>query len=422
MSAYRILYGRIGLTNRIVHFIGPGLRLSRNPGSNFFRISRIKPIITCNKTGSQESSNAEQRLELAIQAAGLGIWDWDVINDETHFDKNWIRTLGYDSRELLKSSNWLALVHPEDYNMVSEITEELIMGKYPSNSLAYRIKTKHGSWKWILSFSKIQSFQVDGKAAVIIGTHLDIDFIKEKEIELEEITRELRKTNSELEKFAYITSHNLRAPVVNLRTLTEMQAEEVLSSEANAEITENIRYCVKQLDSTLNDLIEIVASKSENDVKKEHLDLEAELEQIIRSIGQQVHDSGAHIEKNFSESESIFFSKRFLHSILINLLTNAIKYRSDKRKLEINLKTCIHKDYTELYFSDNGLGMDMNKFGNKVFGLYQRFHGKIEGKGLGLYIIKSQIEAMDGKIEVDSEPEVGTTFKISFKNRISQQR
>ncbi len=369
-----------------------------------------------------DRKDAEQRLELAIQAAGLGIWDWDVINDETHFDKNWIRTLGYDSRELLKSSNWLALVHPEDYNMVSEITEDLIMGKYPSNSLAYRIKTKHGSWKWILSFSKIQSFQVDGKAAVIIGTHLDIDFIKEKEIELEEITRELRKTNSELEKFAYITSHNLRAPVVNLRTLTEMQVVEDPSSEFNAEIAENIRYCVKQLDSTLNDLIEIVASKSGNDVKKEHLDLETELEQIIRSIGQQVNDSGARIEKDFSASKSIFFSKRFLHSILINLLTNAVKYRSDKRRLEITLKTSVHRDYTVLHFSDNGLGMDMEKFRNKVFGLYQRFHNTIEGKGLGLYIIKYQIEALDGKIEVDSKPNVGTTFIISFKNPVSPQQ
>lgn len=367
-----------------------------------------------------DRKGAEQRLELAIQAAGLGIWDWDLQKDEVHHDKNWIRTLGYDSDKLLKSSTWLEIIHPEDHPMVKEIIDGLILGRYPSNSLAYRIKTSQGSWKWILSFSKVQGYLEDGRPAVIIGTHLDIDFIKEKEIELEEITRELRKTNSELEKFAYITSHNLRAPVVNLRSLTEMQSEETLSSELNAEITEKINYCVKQLDSTLNDLIEIVASKSGNDVKKEHLHLETELDQIIRSIGQQVNESGAQIQKNFTECESIFFSKRFLHSILINLLTNAVKYRSEKRKLVINLTTRIHKDHTILYFSDNGLGMNMEKYGNKIFGLYQRFHNKIEGKGLGLYIIKSQVEALDGKIEVDSKPDEGTTFKISFRNPASQ--
>ncbi|MEJ7694680.1 ABC transporter substrate-binding protein [Daejeonella sp.] len=360
----------------------------------------------------------EQRLELAIQAAGLGIWEWDLVSNKTSYDSNWVRALGYDPDEFLKNSSWLDIVHEEDHDTVREIITGQVDGRYTSNSLAYRIKTKQGPWKWILSFSKVVSFQEDGKAANMIGTHLDIDFIKEKEIELQEITNELRKTNSELEKFAYITSHNLRAPVVNLMSLTEMQSEEALSPELNEEITHKIHYCVKQLDSTLSDLIEIVASKSGNHVHRESLDIETELNLIIRSIEKQVTESGAQIEINFSEINTIYFPKRFLHSILLNLLTNAVKYGSDKRKLIISLKTRVQKDYTVLYFSDNGLGMDMTKFGSKIFGLYQRFHNKIEGKGLGLYIIKSQIESLDGKIEVDSMPDVGTTFKISFKNGV----
>jgi signal transduction histidine kinase len=84
----------------------------------------------------------------------------------------------------------------------------------------------------------------------------------------------------------------------------------------------------------------------------------------------------------------------------------------------ISLKTREDKDFTQLFFSDNGIGINLDKYGNKIFGLYQRFHSNIEGKGLGLYIIKSQIEAMDGKIEVDSLPDVGTTFCIYFsKNK-----
>lgn len=361
---------------------------------------------------------AEQRLELAIQAAGLGIWEWDLVSDKTTYDNNWVRALGYEPDEFLKNSSWLDLVHEEDHETVKETLNGLINGRYPSSSLAYRIKTKQDAWKWILSFSKVVNFQEDGRAAHMIGTHLDIDFIKQKEIELQDITNELRKTNAELEKFAYITSHNLRAPVVNLMSLTEMQAEEILSPELNEEITHKIHHCVKQLDSTLSDLIEIVASKSGNHVHKEVLDIEAELNLIIRSIEKQVTESGAHIDFNFSEISTIYFPKRVIHSILLNLLTNAIKYRSDKRNLVITLKTRLNKDYTILYFNDNGLGMNMSKFGNKIFGLYQRFHSKIEGKGLGLYIIKSQIESLDGKIEVDSMPDVGTTFKISFKNAV----
>lgn len=219
--------------------------------------------------------------------------------------------LGYDPEGFLKDSSWLELVHPEDHDMVKEIMTGLVDGKYPSNSLAYRIKTKEGIWKWILAFTKVVSFQNDGKAANIIGTHLDIDFIKEKEIELENTTKELRKTNAELQKFAYITSHNLRAPVVNLMSLTEMQSEEALSPELHEEINHKIHYCV--------------------------------------------------ITTGFNPGRP-------------------------------------------------------DKFGKKIFGLYQRFHSKIDGKGLGLYIVKSQIESMDGKIEVNSVPDSGTTFEISFKN------
>lgn len=359
---------------------------------------------------------AEQRLELAIEAAGLGIWEWNLVTGDRSYDKTWVKSLGYDPETFSQdASTWMDMVHPEDHENVQEIMTALIKGVAPSRSLAYRLKTGEGNWKWILSFSKIQEFQEDGKAHSIIGTHLDIDFIKGKESELHDITTELRKTNAELEKFAYITSHNLRAPVVNLVSLAEMQSDDSISPELNSEITAKIHYCVKQLDTTLNDLIEVVASKSK-DVQKENLNIQDELTAVIRSIEKQVNESGAQIDTNFTEVKEIYFPKRFLQSILLNLLTNAIKYRSDKRRLNISLKTRSKKDHVILYFSDNGSGMDMEKFGKKIFGLYQRFHGKIDGKGLGLYIIKSQIESLDGKIEVDSMPDVGTTFKISFRN------
>lgn len=193
-----------------------------------------------------------------------------------------------------------------------------------------------------------------------------------------------------------------------------MQTEEALPDELRKEIDQKIHHCVKQLDATLNDLIEIVASKSADHVQKEVLDLEVELDLVLRSIENQVSNSEAQIETDFAECPKIYFPRHLLHSILLNLLTNAIKYKSDNRKLLISLKTGNNRDHTILYFSDNGLGINMDKFGNKIFGLYQRYHTKIEGKGLGLYIVKSQIEAMHGKIEVDSIPDIGTTFRIYF--------
>ena len=370
------------------------------------------------QTEIMNRSKAEQRLEFAIEAAGLSIWSRDLETNKVVYDRNWFRNQGIDPDVFLNHDALLKAIHPDDQGNVNQATAALRKGKNLYNNLTYRIKTIHGDWKWLLSFSKMTNSEGTGKGNIVVGSFLDIDFIKRKEIELQEVTKELRKKNDELEKFAYITSHNLRAPVVNLLSLTEMQQETTLTKELQDEIRKNIHESVKQLDDTLNDLIEIVASKSGKSAQSEELDLQTELNIVIKTIEKQIKTSGAKIEVNFTECAKIYFPRHYLHSILINLLTNAIKYKSDNRNLVVTIKTRNGKDFTQLYFSDNGIGINLEKYGKKIFGLYQRFHSNIDGKGLGLYIIKSQIEAMDGKIEVDSLPDVGTTFCIYFnKNR-----
>jgi ABC-type nitrate/sulfonate/bicarbonate transport system substrate-binding protein/signal transduction histidine kinase len=360
-------------------------------------------------------TKAEQRLEIAIEAAGLCIWSRNLDTNELIYDRNWFLNQGIDPDVFLEHEKLIDAIHPDDQENVKQAASALRKGKKQYNNLTYRLRTIHGEWKWLLSFSKMNNSESKGKGKIVIGSILDIDFIKRKEIELQEITKELRKKNNELEKFAYITSHNLRAPVVNLISLTELQKETNLTQELQDEIHQNIHDCVKQLDNTLNDLVEIVASQSGKPAKSEDLDLKTELNIVIKTIENQIRSSGAKIEVNFPNDLKIHFPRHYLHSILLNLFTNAIKYKSQDRNLVISLKTREGKDFTQFFFSDNGIGINLDKYGNKIFGLYQRFHSNIEGKGLGLYIIKSQIEAMDGKIEVDSLPEVGTTFCIYFK-------
>lgn len=227
----------------------------------------------------------------------------------------------------------------------------------------------------------------------------------------------LIKANNSLERFAYITSHNLRAPVTNLISLTQIQKDKSLTNEFKDEISDKIHECVIQLDSTLNDLVELIASKSGENIKSENLDLQTEFDKVLYSIDSQVQQSELQVETNFSERSQIYFPKQFLNSILLNLLTNAIKYKSDDRKLLIRLRTESKIGETILHFSDNGIGMNLKTIGDKIFGLYQRFHTDIEGKGMGLYIIKSQIEAMGGRIEVESEPGQGTSFRIYFNSQ-----
>jgi PAS domain S-box-containing protein len=359
---------------------------------------------------------ADERLELAIEAAGLGLWELDLKDKTAHLNQRWIlNQLGYQWDDASKDlSQWDSLIHPEDKARVEKVNREFLNSHSSSNTITYRVKTSESEWRWILSFRKISGRDGTGKPTNITGLHLDIDSIKRKEFELQELTKELLKKNGELEKFAYITSHNLRAPVVNLKSLTEMHAAGDLPQDLENEINAKIRQSVKQLDNTLNDLVEIVSSKSGEQITKESLNLPIELDQVMASIENQIQLSEAIIQTDFSEVEHINFPKRYLTSILLNLLTNGIKYRSSERALVITIKTHVESNFTVLSFTDNGIGINMQKFGHKVFGLYQRFHSNIDGKGLGLYIIKSQIEAMDGKIEVESTENTGTTFRIYF--------
>ncbi|HYK75371.1 MAG TPA: ABC transporter substrate-binding protein [Daejeonella sp.] len=364
----------------------------------------------------EERQKAEERLELAIEAAGLGLWELDLKEQKAYINQRWIANqLGYFwENPNLNISDWINLIHPEDKPNFNKDNTKFLASNTSSNQITYRIKTSEGDWLWLLSFRKISERDEVGNPVKITGMHLNIDNIKRKELELRQLTKELLKKNSELEKFAYITSHNLRAPVVNLRSLTEIHASGDLPADLEEEINQKIRQSVIQLDNTLNDLVEIVSSKSGNKVHIEELSFQTELDQVMTSIENQIQSSNALVESDFSEVNKVFFPRKYLVSILQNLLTNAIKYRSPERQLVIKMKTRLERDFIIFTFSDNGTGFNMARFKSKIFNLYQRFHSHIEGKGLGLYLIRSQVEAMDGKIDVESVEHVGTTFHIHF--------
>jgi signal transduction histidine kinase len=125
------------------------------------------------------------------------------------------------------------------------------------------------------------------------------------------------------------------------------------------------------------------------------------------------------IQTNFSKAPMVVTVRPYLDSILLNLISNSIKYRSSNRAPLIKISTHIQDEYTVLTISDNGLGINLDLYREKLFTLYSRFHYHVEGKGLGLYLIKTQVTALGGKIEVESEVDNGITFRIYFKTQKS---
>jgi signal transduction histidine kinase len=245
---------------------------------------------------------------------------------------------------------------------------------------------------------------------------LEVEIIQRKKQEagLEKMSHELLARNNELQQFAYLTSHNLRAPVTNLRTLIKLFDKNSLS-DRNKLFFDKIEFSVNNFNQMLSDLNEILSARKTEVITYKTLDFTAELQHVLQSIGQTVAEEDLKVSHDFSQQSKINCSPVVIQSVLLNLITNAIKYKKPGTHPEIFLQTILSGEFLVLKVTDKGVGINLHKHGEKIFTPYQRFHPTVEGKGLGLYLIKTQIEKMGGHITLESEENVGTTFNIYFK-------
>jgi CHASE3 domain sensor protein len=229
----------------------------------------------------------------------------------------------------------------------------------------------------------------------------------------DELIRELNYQNRQLDDFAHLTSHNIRSPAVNIYTLISL-LDEHSSLEDYKLIYGKLTKVSKNLNETLNELIEVLQVKNNTNIERELLSFEAVFNKVKDSMQGDILLSQALISSNFEEAPCIKYPKTYLESIFHNFLSNAIKYRSPQRTPEIAVSTQKLDGQIVLEVSDNGLGIDMERYGNQIFGLRKTFHRNMDAKGIGLFMTKTQIEALGGKISVRSEKDSGTTFRIVF--------
>jgi signal transduction histidine kinase len=188
-------------------------------------------------------------------------------------------------------------------------------------------------------------------------------------------------------------------------------------SDINLEITKKLSDQILNLENILTDLSNIIEVKREQNIKKEWLNLTEFLDKTRLLLQAEIDITHTVIDDAEIHINEIYAAPAFLQSILYNLLHNAIKYAHPNRNPYIRIWSSKENQSFILQISDNGLGIDMKYAQDKIFGLYQRFHQHHKGKGMGLYLVRQQVEAMGGKIEVDSQPEEGTTFQIKLPNK-----
>ncbi|WP_289662359.1 PAS domain-containing sensor histidine kinase [Flavobacterium panacagri] len=275
--------------------------------------------------------------------------------------------------------------------------------------------TKNKEEYWV-RFSMIPIFNNEGVISHWISIQRDITDEKKLETEKEHLIRELTQNNKDLKQFSYITSHNLRAPLSNLIGLLNLMEDIPTENEELEEILTGFTKSTHLLNETINDLVKVIIIKDNPSMQKEEVLLKEVFENVFSQLSFQIESHKPIIKLKFDKVPELITNKAYIESILLNLLTNSIKYKSENRKLKISITADKIDNKTVLTFKDNGIGIDLERNRDKVFGLYQRFHNYPDSKGLGLYLVKSQVETMGGIISIESEVNSGTTFTITFKN------
>ena len=321
---------------------------------------------------------------------------------------------GYNTMEIIGKSPSIFIGTNSDTNELKKLYTAI---RTKQECLIETISYKKNGEEYWVGFSMLPVYNSDGELSHWVSIQKNITEEKKQEVEKEQLIRELTQNNKDLQQFSYITSHNLRAPLSNLTGLLYLIEDIHIEDPELIEILEGFKKSTALLNETIEDLVKVIVIKDNPSIQKEELSLKSVFENVFNQLDFLMNLHKPIITIDFEKAPLLKTNKAYLESILLNLLTNSIKYKSQDRKIKITISAHQIKNTVSLVYKDNGIGIDLVRNKDKVFGLYQRFHNLPDSKGLGLYLVKSQVEAMGGNISIESEVNKGTTFTLTFTNK-----
>ncbi|WP_306026653.1 MULTISPECIES: PAS domain-containing protein [unclassified Allomuricauda] len=352
----------------------------------------------------------QQLLSTLVDSLPLNVYVKDLESRKILVNKSECNYLGKKPIDLIGKTDfdlfekeYAQISREEDLQVMKNLTP--IIGKETKSVINGKV-THHLT-------SKIPYFDLDGKVCGLIGTSMDITHMKKKEEQLRSLNTIAVMQNQKLISFAHIVSHNLRSHSANFSMLLGFLDAEKNPTE-RLRLIKMLRQASDNLLETLANLNQVVDVNSNTLVIKKNVHLRHAVVKVLQDQSALLEHNHAQVTNHVPEELQINCVPAYLDSILLNLVSNAVKYKSPDRKLQITINALKSQKGIELSISDNGLGIDLNKYGNKIFGMYKTFHNREDAKGFGLYLVKNQIEAMGGSITVQSEVDKGTTFNVSF--------
>ena len=366
--------------------------------------------ITERKASEKIIINSQKNIKSLIDTIDGIVWEFDIPTAAlTFISKKVEKILGYSVKEYLSCPTfWEDHIYSEDKKWVLEYSASLNK-KGSNHDYEYRMLNKKGEIVWIRD---IINFVFENDVPVSSrGIMIDITKTKQAENDLSSSLDLVTEQNKRLLNFSYIVSHNLRSHSSNIESITSL-IEFSESEEETLEMVQLLKKVTQSLNDTMHNLNEVVNIKANINIVSEPLNLRQYSEEAIAILTEQIAIKDVQIINNIASDVVVVYNPAYMQSIFLNLISNAIRYCHPDRKPEITIDFYTEKDKKVLQISDNGIGIDLNKNGDKIFGMYKTFSTNSDSKGIGLFITKNQIDAMGGSIYVESEPNIGTTFKI----------
>lgn len=367
--------------------------------------------ITREKQADEKVLEALKERNVILESIGDGFYA---------LDKDWIVTYWNKEAELMLNTPKETILGQSLWTVFPDVVDSNIYLFYQRAAAQNTIQHFETFYKRDNTWFEINAYPSENGLSVYFR---NVTKRKEAESQLKELnenlrtyTNELIEANKGLEQFSYIVSHNLRAPVANVIGLAKLISEDIYTPDVKEQFLDGILLNINRLDDVISDLNAILQIKREVSENKEVVNIQLLVDTIQSSVKNIIEKEQVKIKTDFSMVPELFTLKSYLHSIFYNLIMNSVKYRRPDQAPVICIRTGLENGQVIISFRDNGMGIDLQKRGKQIFGLYKRFHQHVEGKGMGLFMVKTQVEMLGGKIHVKSALNEGTEFKIEFRS------
>ena len=420
--------------------------------------------ISQRKQYEEELFNSEERLALAVEGAGLGLWDQDFVSDKIVRNERWSQMLGYDIGEIEQNrSAWRELIHPDDLDFLEKSIQEHEKGKTSTFDIEHRMRTKNNEWKWIHNWGRVVERDSKGLPIRALGVHLDITERKraEKEIDnksqelgkqikisegqriatlsvmsdlnqttkelkiyqnqLEDLVKErtgrLEEANKELEAFSYSVSHDLRAPLRAINGFTKILVEDHASKldKEGIRIGSVIQQNANKMGKLIDDLLAF-SRMGRSSLNPSKIDMKNMVKSMFYEVTNE--EQRKRIKLNIADLPKIDGDTIMMRQVWINLISNAVKFSSHKKQTVISVTSSKENNKITYCIKDNGAGFNM-KYVDKVFGVFQRLHDEkeFEGTGVGMALTKRIISRHNGNIWAKGIVDKGAEFYFSLPEK-----